>query len=331
LWHEKTLDFIKRRILSSIAAFLIVINLNFLLPRLLPGNSADIFASSYRLPQLAVQQITIRLGLNQPWPVQYLLYLKGIFLSWPPFFGVSYQYYPTQVTSLIAYRLGWTLLLLISSFFLAFYISYFLVGLTSTKRGGKLEQISMYSSIFFWSTPAFWVALVLVWIFGVYLHWLPVFGNIDVNVTSPLGIAYSVIVHAILPLVTLTAVVYGQNFVILRGAAQQILKSDYVLAAKARGLKERVISFKYVLRNSLLPLISLLGYSISGLISAIIFVEFVFGYQGIGDLLVDGIVNRDYPVLEGTFFYITLLVIVMAFIGDVIMLRIDPRLKVGDI
>ncbi len=325
------MNFIKRRIIVSVASFIVVLNLNFLLPRLLPGTAADIFASSYRLPQLAVQAITVRLGLNQPMYVQSILYLKGIFLTWPPYFGVSFQYYPTPVTDLIAYRLPWTILLLVSSFFLAFFLSYFLVGFTSTRRGGKAEQASMYSSIFFWSTPAFWIGLGLIWVFGVYVHWLPVYGNVDPGISSPLNYLISVIVHLILPLATLTAVVYGQNFVVLRSAAQQILKADYVVAAKARGLRSRIIGFRYIVRNSLLPLVALLGYSVASLISAIIFVEYVFSYQGIGDLLVDGILNRDYPVLEGCFFYITVIVIILTFVADVVMFRIDPRLKQGDL
>ncbi len=325
------MNFLQRRIVVSIVAFIVVLHLNFLLPRLLPGSAADIFASSFRLPQLAVQAITVRLGLNQPMYVQYVLYLKGIFTNWPPYFGVSYQYYPTPVTDLIAYRLPWTLLLLVTSFFLAFFISYLLVGSTATKRGSRSEQLSVYTSIFFWSTPAFWIGLGLIWIFGVYVHWLPTYGNIDPGISSPVAIVESIGVHIILPLVTLTAVVYGQNYVILRGAAQQILRSDYVIAARARGLRERLIGFRYIVRNSLLPLIALLGYSVANLISAIIFVEYVFAYQGIGDLLVDGILNRDYPVLEGSFFYITVIVIILAFVGDALMFRIDPRLKQGDV
>jgi peptide/nickel transport system permease protein len=169
--------------------------------------------------------------------------------------------------------------------------------------------------------------MILIWVFAVTARWLPVFGNIDFNPGTGLDYARSVITHAILPIITLTAVIFGQNYFVLRGAAQEALKSDYVLAAKSRGLKDRTIAFGYVLRNSLLPVVSLLGYSLASLMSAVVLVEVVFGYTGVGDLIVDAIINRDYPVLEGAFFYMTLIVIIGGLIGDFIMLKLDPRLR----
>ena len=124
--------------------------------------------------------------------------------------------------------------------------------------------------------------MILIWVFSITLGWLPVFGNSAFNPGSGLSYIGLVAVHAILPILTLTAVVFGQNYFVLRGAAQEALKSDYVLTAKSRGLKDRTIAFGYVLRNSLLPVVSLLGYSLASLISAVVLVESVFGYSGIG-------------------------------------------------
>lgn len=321
------MDFIKRRILVSVIAFLISLNLIFILPRLLPGSAAEIFASGTRLPASASILISNRLGLDQPIYVQYILFLKGVF-SWPPYFGVSYQFYPDPVTSLIASRAPWTILLLVTSLLLSFTISYVLAGVSTVRRGGRFEFASLYSSILFWSIPAFWTGLILIWVFAVSLPLFPVFGNIGFNPGTGLNYAFSVIIHAVLPVLTLTGAIFGQNYMLLRGSAQEILNSDYVLAAKAEGLKERVIVFQYILRNSLLPVVSLLGYSVASIISAEILVEAVFGYGGIGDLIVDGIINRDYPVIEGSFFYVTLIVILFALIGDFLLLRLDPRMKV---
>ena len=195
------------------------------------------------------------------------------------------------------------------------------------RRGGKFELGSLYSSIFFWSIPAFWIGIVLIWVFGVSLHWLPVYGNIGFNPGSGVNYVYSLVTHAALPIATLTLVIFGQSYMLLRGAAQDVLKSDYVIAAKSRGLSDNSISNGYILRNSLLPLISLLGYSIASIISAEILVEAVFSYGGVGDLIVDAIINRDYPVLEGSFFYITLLVIGLALLGDFLLVKLDPRLR----
>lgn len=321
------MNFIQKRIVTTIVAFFVAVHLDFFLPRLLPGNAANIFASGYKLPQQAVILIEERFGLNKPLYVQYELFMKGIFLNWPPDFGFSYEFYPQPVSYLIEVRLGWTILLIVSAFTLSFLISYILAALSLMKRGSKLEFASMYSSITFISTPAFWIAMILIWVFAVTLGWLPTFGNLAFNPGTGLNYLGSVAIHAILPVVTLTIVVFGQNYLILRGAAQEVLKSDYVTAAKSRGLRGSLIATKYVVRNSLLPLVSLLGYSISSLISAVVLIEFVFGYTGVGDLIVDGILNRDYPVIEGSFFYLTLVVVIGALIGDLLMLRLDPRLR----
>jgi peptide/nickel transport system permease protein len=320
------MGFIRRRIITSIVVFFAAINVDFFLPRFVPGNAAEIFASGTRLPAAAITLLSERFGLDKPLYVQYYLFLKGI-VSWPPYFGVSYQYYPNNVSYLISVRLPWTLLLIGVSFLLSFQISYLLAAISAQRRGGKFEFASLYVSILFWSTPAFWIALVLIWIFAVSLGWLPVFGSVGFDTTSTLSFVSSVITHAILPVVTLTAVIFGQNYFVLRGASMEATKSDYVLAAEARGLKKTTISFNYILRNSLLPVVSLTGYAFASIISAVTVIEAVFGYNGVGDLIIDGILNRDYPVLEGTFFYMTVVVIIGGLIGDFILLRLDPRLR----
>jgi peptide/nickel transport system permease protein len=318
---------LERRILICIVVFIVALNLDFFLPRLVPGSAAQIFASRSYLPAVEVQLISNRLGLNQPLPTQYFLYLKGIFLSWPPFFGVSYQYYPEPVTSLIASRIPWTMLLIVTSLILSTMISFFLAGIGSLRRQGKFEVSTMYASILFWSIPVFWVGMVLIWIFAVTLGWFPVFGNASFQAGTGLGYLENVLWHAVLPIATLTLATFAQGYVVLRGATQEVLKADYVIAAKCRGLKQSVIAFGYILRNSLLPVVSLLGYSFAGLISFAIVIEAVFGYQGVGDLFVDGLYNRDYPVLEGSFFFTTLLVILGGLVADYLITRLDPRVR----
>jgi peptide/nickel transport system permease protein len=322
--------FLTRQLLIAVVAIIVVLNLDFFLPRLLPGNAADVLAAGYSgVSQQVVVSITERLGLNQPWWVQYGIYLHGIFGTFPPDFGISSTFYPATATSLVFIRLPYTLALMAASFILATIISYFLAIYSATKRGRKLEFGSMYASIIFWATPPFWLGLLLIWVFGVILKVLPAFGFQPFSASSPTDYILSVGVHLILPVVTLTAATFGFQYLILRGAYQEVLNTDFVLAAKARGLRGRLIATKYVLRNSMLPLISLLGYTISFMISTAVFVEFVFGYDGLGDLLVDGIIQRDYAILEAGFFYVALLVIVFTLVGDFILVRLDPRLQVG--
>ena len=319
--------FIRRQILKSIIAFVVMVHLVFLLPRLVPGSAADTLAVGYGgVPAAVVASLNARLGLGQPLWIQYVDYIKGIFTNWPPYFGVSYAFYPYSVTYLIWQRFPFTLLLIAASFVLSSLLSFVLGVVSSLRRGSKFEFASMYSSIIFWATPPFWLSLLFIWIFGVDLHWFSPFGTGGFGASGAAAVS-DTIQHLILPIITMTAATFGFQFLILRGAAQQVLESDYVIAARARGLRNRLVAMGYILRNSMLPLTSLLGYTISFMVSTAVFVEYVYGYNGVGDLLVDGIINRDYPILEGGLFYITLMVIIFSLLGDFILLRLDPRLR----
>ena len=322
------MNFIKRQIVKSGVAFVVMLNLLFILPRLVPGSAANVLAAGYGgAPQAVVASITARLGLGQPMYVQYIDYLKGIFTNWPPYFGVSYAYYPYTVTALIASRFPFTITLIATSFILANLLSLGLGAIGALRRGSKFEFASVYSSLIFWATPPFWLGLLLIWIFGVDLHLLPLFGTQSFNAGTGASYLASLGLHLVLPIVTMTAATFGFLFLVLRGATQQVLESDYVIAATARGLRGRVVAIGYIIRNSMLPLVSLLGYSLSFMFSIAIFVEFVFGFNGIGDLVVDGIINRDYPILEGSMFYITLTIIVLSLLADLALLKLDPTLK----
>jgi peptide/nickel transport system permease protein len=168
--------------------------------------------------------------------------------------------------------------------------------------------------------------MVLLWVFAIWLGVLPLYGNIDLGAS---GIYYftSVIVHAVLPIVTLGLSIFGESYLLLRGSALESLKSDYVLAARSRGLYNRLIATKYVLRNSMIPLISIMSFSLASLVSRLVLVEAVFGYPGIGDLIIDAVRLHDYPVIEGSLFYLTIFVIAGGLVGDFVLIRIDPRLR----
>jgi peptide/nickel transport system permease protein len=322
------MEYLTRRALTYVVVFIVMVQLVFFLPRLVPGNAATILASGkFATEQTAI--LTARFGLDKPIYVQYFLYLKGIFFTWPPFFGFSYQYYPEPVFDLLTVRLGWSLLLIISSFVLSTSISYLLAAFSSIKRGGRFEMTSLYSAITFRALPVYWVAMVLIWVFGVWLKWFPLFGNVAFSSDSEWAYIASIIQHAVLPVISMSTVLFAEQYLLLRGSAQEVLNSDYVSAAKTRGLSDMQIANSYVMRNSLLPFISIMTFSLATLISIEILVEVVFGYPGIGDLIVDAINVRDYAVLQGILFFVTVLVIIGGMIGDIIIVRLDPRTRKG--
>jgi len=303
----------------------VVLNLDFFLPRLAPGNAAEILAAGSKVPQQAIILLEERFGLLKPLYVQYELYLKGIF-SWPPDFGISYGYYPDTVTHLFEVRIGWSMILLLSSLAFGIALAYAVAAASALRRGGKLEAVAMDISVLINSTPIFWSGMGLLWIFAIWLGKFPLYGNVDFGV-SGLSYVESVAVHAVLPVITLGLSIFGESYLLLRGSTLESLKSDYVFAAKSRGLYNRLISTKYVLKNSMLPLISVMSFSLASLVSRLVLVEGVFGYPGIGDLIIDAVRLHDYPVIEGSLFYLTVFVIIGGLIGDFVLVRLDPRLK----
>ena len=147
--------------------------------------------------------------------------------------------------------------------------------------------------------PIYWFSMILVWVFALTLGWFPLFGSTSFLPGTGLSFVVFVVSHAFLPIMALSLAVFGHNYLVLRGSVQEVLKSDYVVAAKTRGLKNRVISTGYVLRNSMLPIVSILSYNIATIVSLLVLVESVFAYPGIGDLIVDAIGFRDYPTIAG--------------------------------
>lgn len=305
-----------------------MLNVIFFLPRLAPGNAADVLAGGLRLPHQAVIIISQRLGLNQPLYVQYVDFLKNIFLTFPPYLGVSYDYYPVQVSYLFDVRAGWTFLLIGTSMAVGELLTFAMGSAVALRRGGKFEKGSLYSLIMFNSTPLFWFAMILLYAFAITTHFFPLSGSYSLTVgTGSLAYYESIIWHMVLPVIVLSLSLMAESFLILRGSMQDILKSDYILTAKSRGLSNWNVSSGYILRNSLLPIISVVSFSTASMLSRVILIESVFGYPGLGDLLVDAVLGRDYPVLTGSLFYLTLIVIAGGIIGDILLVRLDPRLR----
>jgi peptide/nickel transport system permease protein len=317
------MEFIKRRIITYIIVFLITVNLDFIIPRLAPGGPAVLLAEGSRFPSGAIQVITLRLGLNQPLSTQYFLFLKNLF-EIPPYFGVSYAYYPIPVFDLFVHDIPWDFVLIGSSFLLAYTISYSMASAGSLRRRGKIESSSLYASVISQAVPSYWIGMVILWVFAVDLKWFPLFGNGDIgNQPSILSIAY----HLVLPITAMTIAIFGEMYMIMRGSIQEISKSDYVFAAKCRGLKDSVLQHAYILRNALLPYVSSTSFSFAKYVGIAILVETVFGYPGVGGAIVDALYTRDYPVLSGFFVLLSLIVILAGFIGDIVLIYLDPRLR----
>ncbi len=320
--------YVARRILYALIALFAVIVLNFLIPRAVPGNPVEIFANPRVLPALETKALTERFGLNKPVWDQFLLYIIGIF-HWPPNFGVSFKYYPTPVWNVIMTYLPWTLFLVgIST--VATAVLGILVGIwTGSRPGTKTDTAVTSVSMLFWTMPFFWLGTILLWVFGLDLHWFPLGGTQSIfasqlNWYQKIGDIAS---HAFLPAATLTLAAFAGYSLIMRNTLVEELSQDYIMMSEAKGLKRWQIIIKHAARNAMLPMITLIGLNLGYVVSGALLVEVVFSYQGVGWLTYQAVLYHDFPLLQGLFFILSVTVILANLIADLLYVSIDPRIK----
>lgn len=306
----------------------IALTLNFLLPRLMPGNPIALLAGEdvNQLTPAERSQVLEDAGLNQPLYVQYVRYMGNIATA---NFGYSYQN-NRQITEIIGERLPWTLLLTGTSLILSTIIGVAL-GTQAAWRRGKRSDVGMLGFfVFLESLPSFWLGMMLVALFSV--QW-PIFPSFGATTTwaNYKGWDYvvDVLQHLALPLTTLTIVSVSGTFLVARYSMLAVLGADYITAARAKGLKERAVLYKHALRNALLPIATVFTLNLAFAFGGATVVETVFSYPGIGRLIYEAVLNRDYPVLQAAFLMITVLVLVANILTDILYPLLDPRVRHG--
>ncbi|BBD73558.1 peptide ABC transporter permease [Sulfodiicoccus acidiphilus] len=319
-------SYVVKRLTFFLYSFVILLVLNFLIPRLMPGNPVSRFVNPLMSPQ-AQRQILEQFGLTKPLYVQFLLYLRGVFTG---NFGISFLYYPTPVSTLIAQRLPWTLFLTGTATVLAALLGMAL-GLLAAWHRGKVDSASVFSSLVLRSTPTFWLGLVLLILFGVTLKVFPTSGYFSTSLLVSGGgvpaFVQSLLYHSFLPIVTLMAYLVGGNLLIMRASTLSTLKEDYVTTMRAFGYDDRRILYGHVLRNASLPMLTNIGIQMGYIVSGAVLVETVFSYPGMGLLVYQAVLARDYPTLQGAFFVLTVTTLVALLIVDLLYGVLDPRVR----
>ena len=316
-----------RRITTSIIVFFAALVINFAIPRLMPGAPVDdIFTGGIELTPEARQAIIERFGLDAPLWEQFWHYLINA-LNFD--FGLSFNYFPKPVWDTILEALPWTLLVFVSSLILQAIIGYFLGVTAAWNVGKKTDSILQTFSIGLFSTPLFWVAMVLLYIFGYRLDMFPLSGcyTIGASYENVWEYIVDIMKHAALPIAALTINRYASYQLILRNTMVSVLKEMYILTAEAKGLSEGRIKHRHAARNALLPMVTYLALSVSIVIGGSVYVEAVFSYPGIGKLIYDSVMTRDYPLLQGCFFMFSLITIVANFVVDILYMYLDPRIR----
>lgn len=320
----------RRLIFYAITAWA-AITFDFVLPRLMPGNAAESVLSrmegSGPITPQAMKALELQFGLKTKESIlgQYFGYLNQI-VHWH--LGTSIYYYPSSVSSVIGECLPWTLVLVGTTTVIAFVVGTTLGVAAGWKRGSWLDNLVPAGTLLS-AMPYFWVALILISIFATTWHLFPFFGG-DTAGTSP-ALTWSFVgdaaYHAVLPGLTIVISAFGGWLLSMRNMVVSILDEDYIVLAEAKGLPSRRVVGAYVARNAILPNISGFAISLGFVVAGAIVMEVVFSYPGIGDVLYQAVGARDYPLMQGIFLIITLVVLLANFAADVVYVLLDPRTR----
>lgn len=325
-----------RRILFYIGAAWAAITLNFLLPRLAPGNPAELvvdkmMTSGFHPNPAFLASIEAQMGYNPKAPLwlQYLNYLNDLLHG---NLGVSLSYSFTPVSQVISQDIWWTLGLGLVAVLLSFGIGTLLGIIVAWRRGGVADTILTPMMNFFGSVPYFWLALVFVWLFAFALHWFPPLDSwsmLDFNGPEfSLSFILDMLDHAILPALTIVLVSLGGWLLLARNVMITTLSEDYVLMARAKGLSNFRVMFIYAARNAILPNIAGFAMSLGFIVGGQVLTEMIFNYHGIGYALLVAIQQKDYALVQGIFLFISLGVLMANFLADLVYLWLDPRVRV---
>ena len=303
------LQYVIKRLLSTIPVLIGISLLLFFMLRMLPGDPAQVLAGQMATPE-EVDLIRHQLGLDRPIHVQYAFFL-GRLARFDLGRSARTQ---NPVTEEIWARLPNTMLLAVVAITLACLFGIPAGIISAVRPYTWLDYVVTSTAIFGMSMPVFWLGLMLVVVFAVWLQWLPAGG-------------IGTWKHVILPSITLTAFVIAFIARMTRSSMLEVLSQDYTTTARSKGLKEQVVIIKHALKNALIPIITVVGLQFGMLLGGAVLTETVFAWPGLGRLIVDSILARDYPVIQGAILIFGLLYILVNLVVDVLYAYVDPRIR----
>ncbi len=322
--------YLLRRIGFYLMALWAAVTLNFLIPRLMPGDPVLLLVAKLqgRLDPQAINALRIQFGLNthQTLFTQYLNYLGDLIHG---NFGISINYYPTPVSEVIGAGLAWTLVLVGTASIISFILGTMLGAIAAWKRGSWFDTVFSPLLTFFQAIPYFWLALILLYLLAFTLRWFPLsYGySIDLEPGFNLNFILDAAYHAVLPAFTIILSSMAGWMLGMRNAMLNTLAEDYVLMAQAKGLPERRVLITYAARNAILPNITGFAISLGFVIGGALLTEIIFSYPGIGFILLQAVQAEDYPLMQALFLMIALIVLIANFLADILYVVLDPRVR----
>jgi peptide/nickel transport system permease protein len=319
--------FAMRRLVQIAVIFFVILTALFFLFRLAPGDPVTRMVDPSMTPE-DVRRLISQLGLDQPAWKQYLVYLKNFCIGE---FGHSFHY-GRPVSEIIFERLPNTILLFTTSIILAALVGISWGKLAAWHKGKRLDIGLTIGSLVTHTLFLPWLALIMIWLFGYKLRWVPITGMISEDVwldpsSGFLAKSVDILHHMLLPLATLFLIHFGSYLLIMRSSMLDTLREDYILTARAKGLTEKVIRSRHAARNAALPVITSLGLSLAFSINGGALTETVFTWPGIGRELVSAVSHNDYPLAQASFLLIAAVVLVSNLVVDVLYAYLDPRIR----
>lgn len=320
-----------QKIVWYLITLIFAVALNFVLPRLMPGDPVSAIAGQAAEGMTDAQAIKKvydeyieKFGVNQPIPVQFVKWLKGAVHG---DFGVSFSQYPRTVADIIKSSVGWTLALQLPAILLGWLLGNVL-GAVAAYIKGVFDKVILPAFLFISNVPAFGMAVVLLTIFGVTLGWAPTSGAYGYDLIPNMSWTFvkSVFAHYQLPFWAIVLTTIGGQAIGMRSMSIYELNADYVKYSRFLGIKDRKI-VGYVFRNAMLPQITGLAMSLGTMMGGALVSEIIFSYPGIGTTMMSAIKGNDYPLLSACTLIITVMVLVANLLVEIIYGVIDPRIK----
>lgn len=325
------MKYFSRKLGFFLATLWAVVTLNFLIPRLQPGDPAEIMVKRLagKDAQLDPAQVmAMRAMLGTPdgsLLKQYWDYLGELVHG---NFGLSYSYYPFKVTEVIGQAFWWTVILVTVTQVLSFVVGIVLGAYAAWRRNSRLDSVVTLGSTFLGTLQPFWIALLLLYVFGYSLGWFPTSGGYEESTPGfNFPFIQEAVSHSFLPAVALLIVTPIGWILGMRNTMIMNLGEDYIRLARAKGLPDRVVALKYAARNALLPSVTGFALALGGVLGGAILVEQAFDYPGLGRLMGEAVQNKDYPLLQTLMLLTTVGVLVANLVADLLYGVLDPRAR----
>lgn len=322
-----------RRLQFFLITLWAALTLNFILPRLMPGNPAEVMMSRYKghLSPAALKALEVDFGIrsNENIFQQYIDYLNNmVHLN----FGISVSYFPDPVSHVVFQALPWTLALAGATTVIAFVFGTFIGMIVAWRRGGAADSVMTPAFVVLSAVPYFWLGLLAIYVFAVANPWFPLGFGYDEGSSITLSWPFvgQVLMHATLPALTIIITAIGTWILTMRNNMIGTLSEDYVRMARAKGLAPLRIMVLYAGRNAILPNLTGFAMSLGFVVSGLLLTEIVFTYPGVGYMFYQAVANEDYPLMQALFLFVTVAVLVAILLADVANALLDPRTRAHD-